>query len=62
MQFSSVFITIGLVAAAQACSPGAFGCGNHPVKPGKDGVLYVCDSSRKWIGKQFSYLFSSLYD
>lgn len=48
MQLSYIFIAVGLIAAAEACKPGAFGCGNHPVHDGKDGWLYVCNAASKW--------------
>lgn len=48
MYFTNVLVTLGLVAAASACSPGTWGCGNNPVPGGTDGALYVCDSSSNW--------------
>lgn len=49
MYFTRALIALGLVAAAQACSPSQFSCGNQNGAPGPDGAVYTCNAQGSWV-------------
>ncbi|KAK2073367.1 hypothetical protein P8C59_007655 [Phyllachora maydis] len=49
MYFSRIITTLGLLALAQACTPGHYACGNQDGAPGPDGSVQVCNSSGDWV-------------
>jgi hypothetical protein len=49
MQFTQIIAVLGLAAAATACNPAEFSCGNQNGAPGPDGAVYSCNSSGQWV-------------
>lgn len=48
MQLTQILAVLGLAAAATACTPGEWSCGNRNDAPGPDGAVFVCNSVGRW--------------
>lgn len=49
MQFTTIIAALGLAAAATACTPGNYACGNQNGAPGPDGAIYSCNALGDWV-------------
>ncbi|GAB1314648.1 hypothetical protein MFIFM68171_04858 [Madurella fahalii] len=49
MYFIRALVALGLVAAAQACTPGTFACGNQNGAPGPDGAIFECNALGQFV-------------